>query len=578
MAENISGDECDKLNSEKINIFLQIGCGCSLGRNGSSCCKLFTRDVIERCRDSILELSTSELDMVIMTQLHCSYEPRCESQQSKRTVTNFQLYGETICRRMFFFIYDISLKKFENLKKNYHENGLAARIHGNTKNLHHSYSLNDYLRVRLFIENYAEENAVLLPGRIPGYKCTKIVLLPSAESKHDIWRFYKLSAEKDRHPAVGFVTFCNLWNQTAPYIVVAKPMTDLCWVCQENNTALYRSMNNSEEEKQEKLVEQLKHIKEAKSARQYYDKQLIESARVIADNNLDLGKRHMPCSFQGTMHYSFDYAQQLHYPTDPFQPGPIYFKTCRKCAIFGVCIDGIPLQYNYLIDECMDTGKGANSTISYLHSFLRDHGLGETDVKFHADNCTGQNKNNTFMHYLLWRVITERHREIEYSFMIAGHTKFACDGCFGVLKSKVKKSFVSSVYDIYMAVEKSSEEKGCNMAELVGTHDGKVMIKCYDWTRYMSTYFKKLEGIKKYHHFTFSHTEPGYVSCRENLNSEPYKICLLKNVSILPSIKEFPHQIPPKGLAPERKEYLFKEIRKFCKPGTEDFVGPDPNL
>ena len=37
------------------------------------------------------------------------------------------------------------------------------------------------------------------------------------------------------------------------------------------------------------------------------------------------------------VHYSFDFAQQVHYPHNPLQPGPIYFKTPRKCAVFGVC-------------------------------------------------------------------------------------------------------------------------------------------------------------------------------------------------------------------------------------------------
>ena len=35
---------------------------------------------------------------------------------------------------------------------------------------------------------------------------------------------------------------------------------------------------------------------------------------------------------------------QVHYPSDPQQPGPIYFLTPRKCAIFGICCDGIPRQ------------------------------------------------------------------------------------------------------------------------------------------------------------------------------------------------------------------------------------------
>ena len=34
----------------------------------------------------------------------------------------------------------------------------------------------------------------------------------------------------------------------------------------------------------------------------------------------------------------------------------------------------------------MLTGKGANSTISYVHYFLGWHGLGETEVQLHANN------------------------------------------------------------------------------------------------------------------------------------------------------------------------------------------------
>ena len=53
----------------------------------------------------------------------------------------------------------------------------------------------------------------------------------------------------------------------------------------------------------------------------------------------------MAMTFVGKMHNSWDYAQQLHYPCDPLQPGPIYFKSTRKYGIFGVYIDAVPLQY-----------------------------------------------------------------------------------------------------------------------------------------------------------------------------------------------------------------------------------------
>ena len=98
-----------------------------------------------------------------------------------------------------------------------------------------------------------------------------------------------------------------------------------------------------------------------------------------------------------TMHYSFDFAQQVYYPHNPLQPGSMYFKTARKCAVFGVCCEGIPRQINYLIDEASAVGKGANTVISLLHHFLHHHGLGEVTVGLHADNCTDQNKNNAML-------------------------------------------------------------------------------------------------------------------------------------------------------------------------------------
>jgi hypothetical protein len=133
------------------------------------------------------------------------------------------------------------------------------------------------------------------------------------------------------------------------------------------------------------------------------------------------------------MHYSFDYAQQVNIPCNPMQPGPIYFKAPRKCGIFGVMCEAIPQQVNFLIDEASATGKGANATISYVHYYLENYGLGETDVHLHADNCSGQNKNNYFIWYLVWRILMDLHHNILYSFLIAGHTKFGPDSCFGMV-------------------------------------------------------------------------------------------------------------------------------------------------
>ena len=46
-----------------------------------------------------------------------------------------------------------------------------------------------------------------------------------------------------------------------------------------------------------------------------------------------------------------------------------------------ICCEGIPRHVNYLIDEAVATGKGANATISYVHDFFNFHGPGETDAQ-----------------------------------------------------------------------------------------------------------------------------------------------------------------------------------------------------
>lgn len=60
---------------------------------------------------------------------------------------------------------------------------------------------------------------------------------------------YKLAADEANIRAAAYNTFCTLWRVLAPFITVMKPMTDLCWVCQQNSAALMKAANTPEEEK-----------------------------------------------------------------------------------------------------------------------------------------------------------------------------------------------------------------------------------------------------------------------------------------------------------------------------------------
>ena len=101
-----------------------------------------------------------------------------------------------------------------------------------------------------------------------------------------------------------------------------------------------------------------------------------------------------------------------------------------KISKYTVAWETIGRQVKYLINEGEGIGKGANATVS----LMQVHGLKEDHLLLHADNCVGQNKNNTLLHYLLFCVLMGYHKSITLSFMLAGHTKFVPDRFSGLIK------------------------------------------------------------------------------------------------------------------------------------------------
>ena len=214
----------------------------------------------------------------------------------------------------------------------------------------------------------------------------RVMLLPSDVTKRKVYDQYVVSSQETQDlqdtpvRIFGYREFCRLWYETVPYISVMLPSSDLCFMCQQNTSAIMRSCNLPEEEKSQKLKDAEAHLARAKAERHYYRKQVNESRKTwkaFSDSNdVDSNDVSMESSKANTqpfsMHISFDHAQQVHYPCNPQQPGPAYFKTARKCQIFGVCCEGTNTQVNYLIDETEALGKGANSIVSLVHHYLEN--------------------------------------------------------------------------------------------------------------------------------------------------------------------------------------------------------------
>ena len=215
---------------------------------------------------------------------------------------------------------------------------MSVRTHGNKRLPHNTLPQAVAEDVKNFLSNYIDENAVLLPGRIPGCKNDDIKLLSSCDTKMSTWKTFKRTCEDLNKQAVCYTKFIELWKQFHLNVIVAKPMMDLCFTCQENTSKLLQAANLPEAEKSECIQAQQQHLNSVQSERELYRK-VCEEAKCtfeMMEDQINLAEHHEACSLPTTMHYSFDFAQQIHIPSNPMQPGPIYFKTPRKCAIFGV--------------------------------------------------------------------------------------------------------------------------------------------------------------------------------------------------------------------------------------------------
>ena len=91
------------------------------------------------------------------------------------------------------------------------------------------------------------------------------------------------------------------------------------------------------------------------------------------------------------------------------------------------------------------------------------------------------------MQYLAWRVLCGLSRKVEISFLQVGHTKFAPDWNFGLLKQKFRKSLVGCLDDLACVVDQSAHT---NHARLVGKEDGTVYVHQFDWKGFFQPFFR----------------------------------------------------------------------------------------
>ena len=143
------------------------------------------------------------------------------------------------------------------------------------------------------------------------------------------------------------------------------------------------------------------------------------------------------------------------------------------------------------------------------------------------------------------------------SFLVVGHTKFAPDWCFGLLKR------------LYEVVKNSAD---CNYSQMC-----LLRMEVQLFLRKIGLIFRhqieKIIGIKKYHHFLFDSTSPGVVHIKERCDTSEHSLDLLK-ASWAPKPTDLPTVIHPKSFSAERQWYLYNQIWPFCPDMDNDVTCP----
>ena len=163
---------------------------CSNCFKGHPCSGQFSAETVLYNLYNCLELLSSELDLVVLSNIHVFTKTEKISDKRNRSPwCSFTYQTIPICKEMFLHLYGIGYSRFRRLREHYQEYRIYPRTHGNTKRVPKNATSKKSLEaVHAFIDNYVEENAIVLPGRFPGFKSEEMRLLSSLETKMSVWR------------------------------------------------------------------------------------------------------------------------------------------------------------------------------------------------------------------------------------------------------------------------------------------------------------------------------------------------------------------------------------------------------
>jgi hypothetical protein len=575
--------------------FAQTGKPCchrdGLGRFGTT----FRSDVrqfgadVARCSH---EAKEAALLMNLREHLYAGPSRRSgRPRQRIRVAYSIAPFGR-MCRQAYLVLWDIGESTLHALLAYMHDhaNSVCPRTHGLTgTSSNHALTEDAHRQVVDFIVEMGEQVGEETEGRqsrraLHQVEGRVVKFLPASYTIAGLYRMvvaqYRQTHPTSRSPSpVSFSSFRAL-VQSAPcqHIRIRSPRSNVCDECAMFR-AFYRHSAPHESDETSPLEEDhvtqwQQHVQLAREAREAYNADL----RQARETREWLRQGKLPLAGY-VAHDTFDFMQSLAVPQFADQTKEMYDFSLRNIHVFSIRDDGANIQYNYLYDEG-DGGKGANYVIALLFHFLRQR-TDETAaivMHLHADNCSGQNKNNLVMQFFVLLASLGVLTHVEMKFLIKGHTHCSVDGGHGLIKKAWRTPDVFTLEQAAAVVEAPSPTAGIHRAIIMNAHD------FFDWERLLSTYFCTLPKILSFQQFAMDAARPGRLRYRQHHTESWQETTIFRSgieqvpseLSSFEAIQQQLTPLSPPGIPVKKQHGLYEKVRKDVPLAYQDIICPRP--
>jgi hypothetical protein len=248
--------------------------------------------------------------------------------------------------------------------------------------------------------------------------------------------------------------------------------------------------DNTVNKRETDILKAAKHVEEAINMREYCN-WMIEQCKATKTFSKNCEK---------TITIIADYSQNGELPSyGNQQPGETYYYSPLTVNIFGI-VD-TDNEKETMVAYCYEEyegGKGGNNVASLLMLHLHDKNLLNSNdpigvLNIVMDNCSGQNKNKMVLRLANYLVEMGYFKEVNFCFLVVGHTKNHADRLFNLAKLSIRSTNVYCMKDFLFLISKNEH------IHAVHVHADNF----FEWGKYLDELYHNFDkpGVKKWQLF-----------------------------------------------------------------------------